>query len=1197
MIKHYIILSFLLIATAASAQEGVNWNKYFIKGSAAIGKNKFNKADSNTYAKNCAWLEIGGDTTTRGMIIPRVADVNTIAGSVRGLIAYDLSANLIMYYDGAGWSAIGAGGGSIGNAGYGLGKAGSMFYVDTTKIVNIDYLNARDFATEQYVDQAIANSTMTLQKAIRACVYGNDEHAVNHAIYDAYKLGYNIVDLCDDTFVINNTILLDTGMTQAHLKGITVQNGFLKLADQEKTTLTVASETGDDFLVVNNIPSAYWQAGGWVQLYTSDHGNSTTRNRRISHVSNDTIYLVSVMSANFPIGASVRRVFTGVTFGMFGADIVTDIDTAGHLRVVNGDTVIARAVLSGIHFDGNRDNRSGNLGWTANTTIGAVGLNIENCVFYSVPGENIIGSEMDVSGCHAFGLNGSFFHHGNSKASHQRGKYHTNIVNNYTYNTNQQYAKNQHGDAVITYSFSSQNMNIEGNYFRNGALCFNYFETSVDIGYIPPRNNRIVNNTFEFFSGISTPNPPFILGNGAVLQQGGNITIANNIFKNCGTNNDWTSLVTAKADSFTHIYWYGNTLDSTTLQLPKHRIFKTDYNGNLWDENKQGFDLMHGGKTSGSDVTRSARFEPDGDFRIGWFGAANSSQVLFKKTNVAHTGTLALADGVSNKVSIFAVDSVIVGGNQFWRLNLFGFDNNTKGVKEEISDSFVIKNKGGIQLWNMNQNGELVTSKLNTRYNWLNNSDLGATDFNTLTNPGAWPGYIQASGLAANNPGIAEYYHGVTYSGDNGVFLTQWMVPMAVSTANPPPPLYRSRAHGNWGPWTLVLNSGHALVTPQRTVINTNSSVSRRDGVIYCVTTGTNDTLTLTNTVNSTIANSFWWIKKQSAANKVVLRGPSGTTINGNTYYEITDTTCPVIVQCTGTNYSIIDNGCGSFLKFTDTANDKPVATKAWSLGQFYAKADVDGLLGDYVLTGDLGTVAFSNSYNDLDDLPTLFDGAYSSLTGIPSTFTPAAHSHAWGDITSSIPTHLNTIAVLSPSNDDFLVYVSGAWTNRTVAQVKTLLNYTKTDIGLGNVDNTSDATKNSASVTLTNKTISYADNIIQGAPFAYTYAISDETSDITNGTAKITFRAPHTMTVTAVRASLSNTSSSGNPTFDINESGTSILGTKLSIDASEKTSITAASAATITDASIADDAEITIDIDTAGTGAKGAKITIIGTR
>lgn len=116
--------------------------------------------------------------------------------------------------------------------------------------------------------------------------------------------------------------------------------------------------------------------------------------------------------------------------------------------------------------------------------------------------------------------------------------------------------------------------------------------------------------------------------------------------------------------------------------------------------------------------------------------------------------------------------------------------------------------------------------------------------------------------------------------------------------------------------------------------------------------------------------------------------------------------------------------------------------------------------------------------------------------------------------------------------------------------------------------------------------------------PVVLAVAISDETTNITTGTAKVTFRMPFAMTVTSVRASLSTASSSGNPTFDINDTGTSILGAnKLSIDANEKTSVTAATPTTIATSALADDDEITIDIDVAGTGAKGAKVYIIGTR
>ena len=109
--------------------------------------------------------------------------------------------------------------------------------------------------------------------------------------------------------------------------------------------------------------------------------------------------------------------------------------------------------------------------------------------------------------------------------------------------------------------------------------------------------------------------------------------------------------------------------------------------------------------------------------------------------------------------------------------------------------------------------------------------------------------------------------------------------------------------------------------------------------------------------------------------------------------------------------------------------------------------------------------------------------------------------------------------------------------------------------------------------------------------------SVVSESTTLTTGTAKRTFRMPFALTLTAVRASLSTASSSGTPTVDINEGGTTILSTKLTIDANELTSTTAATAAVISDTALADDAEITIDIDVAGTGAKGLKVYINGYR
>lgn len=116
--------------------------------------------------------------------------------------------------------------------------------------------------------------------------------------------------------------------------------------------------------------------------------------------------------------------------------------------------------------------------------------------------------------------------------------------------------------------------------------------------------------------------------------------------------------------------------------------------------------------------------------------------------------------------------------------------------------------------------------------------------------------------------------------------------------------------------------------------------------------------------------------------------------------------------------------------------------------------------------------------------------------------------------------------------------------------------------------------------------------------------AVGDETTALTAGTGKVTFRMPYAFTLSGVRASLTTASSVGTVTVDINESGATILSTKLTIDSGEKTSTTAAAAAVISDTGLADDAEITIDIDDAGDGggsptseAAGLKVTLIGTR
>lgn len=111
--------------------------------------------------------------------------------------------------------------------------------------------------------------------------------------------------------------------------------------------------------------------------------------------------------------------------------------------------------------------------------------------------------------------------------------------------------------------------------------------------------------------------------------------------------------------------------------------------------------------------------------------------------------------------------------------------------------------------------------------------------------------------------------------------------------------------------------------------------------------------------------------------------------------------------------------------------------------------------------------------------------------------------------------------------------------------------------------------------------------------------AASDESTNLTAGNGKVTFRMPYAMTLTGVRASVKTAPTGSILIVDINQNGVSVLGTKLSIDATEKSSTTAASPATITTTTLTDDAEMTIDIDQVGATVAGVglKVVLMGYR
>jgi hypothetical protein len=111
--------------------------------------------------------------------------------------------------------------------------------------------------------------------------------------------------------------------------------------------------------------------------------------------------------------------------------------------------------------------------------------------------------------------------------------------------------------------------------------------------------------------------------------------------------------------------------------------------------------------------------------------------------------------------------------------------------------------------------------------------------------------------------------------------------------------------------------------------------------------------------------------------------------------------------------------------------------------------------------------------------------------------------------------------------------------------------------------------------------------------------ACSDETTLLTTGVAKMTFRAPYNFNLTNVRASVNEAPTGSNIIVDINKNGTTVLSTKLTIDEAEKTSFTAAVPPVISVNKFKTDNEITIDLDDVGStsAGKGLKVTLIGIR
>lgn len=261
-------------------------------------------------------------------------------------------------------------------------------------------------------------------------------------------------------------------------------------------------------------------------------------------------------------------------------------------------------------------------------------------------------------------------------------------------------------------------------------------------------------------------------------------------------------------------------------------------------------------------------------------------------------------------------------------------------------------------------------------------------------------------------------------------------------------------------------------------------------------------------------------------------------------------------------------------------------------------------------ITGNAGTataLAANGANCSAGNYPLGVDasGAVESCTAAPTQYTDELAQDAIGAMVNSSLTYTDGTPLLALTSRTINGIAFDGTSNITVTAAAGTLTGTTLNSSVVTSSLTSVGTISSGTWDGTDIAISAGGtgaNSASGARAAfgfraneYCYTLSDfNTTDVTATEDLAIEYLPAAYTLTGVRA-YTRTAPTGTMTIDVQEDGTTVLSTLLTIDANEKTSGTAAAAAVISDSSIAADAEITIDVDST-TGGKGLVVCLEGT-
>lgn len=365
-------------------------------------------------------------------------------------------------------------------------------------------------------------------------------------------------------------------------------------------------------------------------------------------------------------------------------------------------------------------------------------------------------------------------------------------------------------------------------------------------------------------------------------------------------------------------------------------------------------------------------------------------------------------------------------------------------------------------------------------------------------------------------------------------------------------------------------STGNIYIAVDLNELTTSTTDGDGDYFVVVDTSGVQKKLTKANINLSGFSNNSGWTSNTGTVTSVAVSNGGGLVVSGS----------PITTSGTIT------------LSHSDTSSQATVSNS----GRTYIQSITLDTYGHITaITSATETVVDTNTWRGINDTPV--NGA--TAVSISSNW---AYNH-----TALTNPHGTTYAnVGAPSTTG--TNASGTWGISVTGTSSNITSYTinqnvgSSDSPLFNTVKVGNASNylstNSSNLTFTD-TVTGSRSLRSCVTEVISLACSDETSNLATGTNKAVFRMPFAMTLTAVRASLTTATAGSALIVDINSGGTSILSTKLSIDATEKTSTTAASAAVISTTSLADDAEITIDIDQIGstTAGTGLKVYLIGYR